>query len=559
MKQPTCWLSLITLLAACTVTPRPQRQIDIGAGPDAAATDSKVGDSSVGDSASPRDAPAPDVSLHCITSSPTTWQHQPIPSQAGMFRLTFEATPSHDGMDGVTGLSLGPAAAYDDLAANVRFSTAGEIDARDGAAYVGPTPPITYAAGKTYLFRLEVDVTHGLYSAFVTEKGGSEQTIGAQLKFRDTRQGVKALDSLGVLGNSSNDPAAAHVVCGVYATSTSSYCGNGVEEPSEGCDGAGACCDPASCQLLGQSAVCRPAMGPCDLAESCDGGKAACPADKHAPDGTACGSSGTCQQGVCVGGPGEILRVDFNSQALDGYTQTDLESDFNIAGVIKRHWSNNHDRTDIVGSPEAYAGHSLRGKFLKGIVGGAGAPLNCGIDLLQPYEELYISYRVKFHTGFDFVLGGKLPGVGGGAHNTGGNPPSSTDPEGFSVRMMWKTGGAMIFYVYHADQAGQYGDNFTWKCGTQDCVFKPGTWHTVEQRVVMNTAGKKDGIIQGWFDGQLALTRSDLRFRDVKTPFSIDMVLWSNFFGGNTASWAPTKDEWIYFDDFVLSLKPITH
>jgi hypothetical protein len=73
------------------------------------------------------------------------------------------------------------------------------------------------------------------------------------------------------------------------------------------------------------------------------------------------------------------------------------------------------------------------------------------------------------------------------------------------------------------------------------------------------TAGQKDGIIEGWLDGVKALSKSDLRFRDTQTPFSIDTVLWSNFFGGNTSAWAPTKDEWIYFDDFVLSKSPITH
>lgn len=549
------WLPLLVLAAGCSATLS-------GPGPDGGPLDASPADASITDApvsaeGAGTDAAALEAGLPCLTSAPATWNHQTIPSQTGIFRITFAGTPSHANMDGVTGLSAGPATGYDDLAVNVRFSAAGEIDARDGAVYVGPTPPVTYSAGTTYLFRLEVDVPHGLYSAFVTEKGGAEQTIGTQLKFRDAQQGVTALDSLGVLGNQTTNPAASHEVCGAQTSLAASYCGNGVQEGSESCDD-GACCDPVGCTLLGAAAVCRPAADACDVAESCDGAGAACPTDVPAADGTACGSGGQCQGGVCAGS-GEILRVDFNSQPLDGYTQADLESDFEVAGLTNRAWSNNHDRSFIVGSPAAYSGRSLRGTFLQGIVGGAGAPLNFMLDLLTPYEELYVSYRVKFDTGFDFVKGGKLPGVGGGAHNTGGYPPSSTDPEGFSVRMMWKSGGAMIFYVYHADQPGQYGENFAWKCGGQDCLFKPGTWHTIEQRIVMNTAGQNDGIIQGWFDGTLAVTVSNLRFRDVKTAFSIDAVLWSNFFGGNTSDWAPTKDEQIYFDDFVLSKSPITH
>ena len=75
-------------------------------------------------------------------------------------------------------------------------------------------------------------------------------------------------------------------------------CGNGIVEDSEQCDpGAdipGDCCTSA-CTLGSVETECRPAVGACDVAESCDGVSNACPADTFAEVGTACGGSdGAC-------------------------------------------------------------------------------------------------------------------------------------------------------------------------------------------------------------------------------------------------------------------------
>ncbi|HEY8208410.1 MAG TPA: pre-peptidase C-terminal domain-containing protein, partial [Myxococcaceae bacterium] len=88
-------------------------------------------------------------------------------------------------------------------------------------------------------------------------------------------------------------------------------CGNSVIEAGEQCDngaanGPGNCCT-ATCQLAGASTVCRPSANTCDLAESCTGTSAICPADAREPDGTTCNDSDSCTQtdtcsaGACVG------------------------------------------------------------------------------------------------------------------------------------------------------------------------------------------------------------------------------------------------------------------
>jgi hypothetical protein len=74
----------------------------------------------------------------------------------------------------------------------------------------------------------------------------------------------------------------------------------------------------------------------------------------------------------------------------------------------------------------------------------------------------------------------------------------------------------------------------------------------------MNTPGKTDGVFQAWFDGTRVLNLQSIRFRD-DTSYAIDMLMFSVFFGGSDETFATSKDEYLYFDDFVLSTSPVTH
>jgi hypothetical protein len=239
--------------------------------------------------------------------------------------------------------------------------------------------------------------------------------------------------------------------------------------------------------------------------------------------------------------PSHIFENTFNTDPTGLYTLSELQNDWNSPpwenGIAEGHVS-------IIDGAEAYEGKSLRVLYPEGwSQTGRGAQWILYFN--EVYDELYVSYRIKFGDGFDFVKGGKLPGLAGGASNTGGNKPDGTD--GWSGRMMWRTGGSIVQYVYHPDQPTIYGEDFPW-----NKYFTPNVWHTVETRIVMNTPGAYDGIIQSWFDGSLALDEQGIRFRDVSS-FSIDSVRFETFFGGGDPTWAPTKDEYVYFDDFVVS------
>jgi hypothetical protein len=207
----------------------------------------------------------------------------------------------------------------------------------------------------------------------------------------------------------------------------------------------------------------------------------------------------------------------------------------------------------IVSGSDALDGHSLRVKYPKGAFGGDGGCLfrtEFSKLSIQPQESLYLRYYLWFDPGFDFVKGGKLPGLAGGTGNTGGHKPNGKD--GFSVRIMWRPDGKIVQYVYHPDQPGDYGEDFPWDYGGCPRFFKPGKWHCVETYVQMNTPGKKDGIVRSWLDGDKALEITHLRFRDIP-DLRIDKLEFETFFGGGDASWATPRDQYTTFDNLVIA------
>jgi hypothetical protein len=112
-------------------------------------------------------------------------------------------------------------------------------------------------------------------------------------------------------------------------------------------------------------------------------------------------------------------------------------------------------------------------------------------------------YDVFFENGFNFNLGGKLPGLYGGAASS-----CKTAPDCFSTRLMWRTSGMGELYPsFDRNQQvgdycsvmpfsrciGGYGDSL----GRGAWTFKTGEWTKVCQRTRLNTPNQKDGSVQG--------------------------------------------------------------
>lgn len=175
-------------------------------------------------------------------------------------------------------------------------------------------------------------------------------------------------------------------------------------------------------------------------------------------------------------------------------------------------------------------------------LGGAGFKLR----VLQPgATAVTLSYRVRFAENFDFVRGGKLPGLFGGIGNSGGQIPNGRD--GFSFRLMWGPNGMGTVYAYLPSSV-KYGTNLL-KGGFQ---FRPGKWHLIRQEVVLNEPLSADGQIRLWFDDHFIGEAGGLVVRTVD-KLTIEGLLFDVFFGGNDVSWASTRDTHIDFSDIAIT------
>ncbi len=165
----------------------------------------------------------------------------------------------------------------------------------------------------------------------------------------------------------------------------------------------------------------------------------------------------------------------------------------------------------------------------------------------HPVDEAVAEYRVRFDADFDWTHGGKLPGLTGGVQPTGGRP----NPNGFTSRYMWRKDGNLVVYLYHSEQKGRFGDDLP--LGKQ-LLIPAGGWHSLRQRVKLNTPGEPDGVLQVWVDGELLLNRHDLRWRQAGADWGINHFFFSSFHGGGSDAYRPARTNHIDFDDFKVTL-----
>lgn len=340
--------------------------------------------------------------------------------------------------------------------------------------------------------------------------------------------------------------------CRVLAILLAGACGGGGGE-STGSTGE-ATTGPAATSGTGSGSEAAPTtgdpVGTTTAARTSTGAPAETTTD--APGEASSSSGSSSSTGAGFDPEGALFYIDFDDAALGPYGEDALD-----AAWSSPPWNDGVDegRVAVFEGDEAWSGRSLRVSYPAGGVGPGEGGGQWKLEFGASYPELYCAYRLRFRPGFDFVKGGKLPGLAGGVANTGGDKPTGAD--GWSGRMMWREGGQIVQYTYHPDQPTEYGEDMPWDLGGQR-HFVPGEWHLVEHRVVMNTPGESDGALEGWLDGELVFSRAGIRFRDA-ADFAVDLFYFSTFFGGSDASWAPPADTYVDFDEFIVADAPIAH
>lgn len=133
----------------------------------------------------------------CVTArAGGPWMNRSFPAQPGEFTFEFTATPTAAQANALVALSQEAQSTYPGFAALVRFNPNGQLDARNGAAYTADRT-ISYAADKTYRFRLAINVAARLYSVFVTPPNEAEQPLALNYQFRGEQSGVTTLNFAG--------------------------------------------------------------------------------------------------------------------------------------------------------------------------------------------------------------------------------------------------------------------------------------------------------------------------------------------------------------------------
>ncbi|KAL4522807.1 hypothetical protein Ndes2526B_g00860 [Nannochloris sp. 'desiccata'] len=175
-------------------------------------------------------------------------------------------------------------------------------------------------------------------------------------------------------------------------------------------------------------------------------------------------------------------------------------------------------------------------------------------------QSATFEYEVYFPNDFDFVKGGKLPGMAGGAKN-GRGCGGGVDPDScFSYRIMWRADGHGEAYVYAKE--GEQGPDFCTKfpscrlkkfpctlCdyahgvsfGRGSFKFQRGVWQQIRMTITLNDPDNNNGYLGLEYNGNLVASYDQMKWR-TSEAMNIEGVEVSSWFGGSDATWSPPKD-----------------
>lgn len=215
-------------------------------------------------------------------------------------------------------------------------------------------------------------------------------------------------------------------------------------------------------------------------------------------------------------------------------------------------------------------GTSVKIEYARGKVGSdSGVGFHASPKHAFPTLHARLSYKVYFPEDFDWVKGGKLPGLFiGNPGATGGH----WDYKAGSARVTWQKDGFACIYMYIPLQVAFDGskdetmniqpEEFRKLCHrtphkgchlwhTGPLKFERGQWNEVTIELKMNSVGKKNGILQLTVNGS-SVKCTGMVWR--KTPhLAIGGVSIQSFYGGSTPqAAAPMTGSYTKFKDFIV-------
>ncbi|KZT27188.1 polysaccharide lyase family 14 protein [Neolentinus lepideus HHB14362 ss-1] len=181
-------------------------------------------------------------------------------------------------------------------------------------------------------------------------------------------------------------------------------------------------------------------------------------------------------------------------------------------------------------------------------------------NALGEAKEVVMSYEVLFAEGFEWVKGGKLPGIFGGTGDlaykcSGGRKDDRC--KCFDLRLMWRQSGQGELYAYLpltpnntsrllAVPSSKQNPDYGFSVGRGLFSFPAGQWTTVAERVRLNDVGQENGEVEVYIDGVSMIRVHGLTLRDETAPH-VKGMHFQTFFGGSSPEWASTKDQRAWF------------
>jgi len=175
--------------------------------------------------------------------------------------------------------------------------------------------------------------------------------------------------------------------------------------------------------------------------------------------------------------------------------------------------------------------------------------------------DVTFEYDIMFGKKFNFVRGGKLPGLAGGTAPGGG----SKDKDGFSARLMWRAinfrdkhfqvkdpyRAYLVQYLYYPDKdTRKWGKDFEYRNKAGRIFVRGNKWYNIKMRIKLSQNPKKKDTILAWVNGKEVLNNK-LNLRKKKS-YGINQVMFSLFFGGNDETWHTKKEEKVFFRKFEV-------
>ncbi|KAI6123856.1 polysaccharide lyase family 14 protein [Pisolithus croceorrhizus] len=186
------------------------------------------------------------------------------------------------------------------------------------------------------------------------------------------------------------------------------------------------------------------------------------------------------------------------------------------------------------------------------------------------FNSMLLSYELAFDSNFNWVKGGKLPGLRGGPNTnscSGGSQPTGNDC--FSTRLMWRTGGAGEVYAYML-QPNNLCSQGSIICNSDYGIsidrgsfyFATGQWMRITMVVQMNDPPDvANGNLVLYFDDSQIISQQGLQFRN-GTAVNVGGLYFSNsrftymicqtLLQGSDDSWATLQPVNTYYRNFQL-------